>query len=105
MREWASNRTQRTAHGTFTCCRCRALIAAGESYVRDHGRPAHDDCVRKGIRPVVAGRTGAEPPRYAQDDHVGRGCPGCGFPMTADDDVVHVVAVPWHADCRRGWRR
>lgn len=55
--------------------------------------------------PIGKGRNGEEPTRYRFDPHDGRPCAGCGDLLTADDDVVHVSAQPWHRQCRRGWTR
>ena len=73
--------------------------------MHDRGRPCHTDCAQLYVRPVVPGRAGAEPARYLTDDPAGQSCPGCGFVLDRDDDVVHVAARPWHRSCRRGWRR
>ena len=100
-------RMTRKAHRAtvaLQCVRCSTTIDVGSFYWLDRNRPAHPDCLRLNVRPIV-GRDGQEPTRYRFDSHDGVECKGCGFVLRADDDVVHVAAVPWHTDCRKGWGR
>lgn len=99
----SGNRSRRVSTAARTCCRCTAPIPAGDVFVHDRGRPCHLDCAALYVRPVVANRHGGEPPRYLTGDHTGATCPGCGFELDRDADVVHVSAQPWHRSCRRGW--
>lgn len=91
------DRVTRIADRDEQCRRCSTAIAKGAPYWQTVGGPVHPACLRLRITPTSTS------PRYRFDPHEGKGCPGCGFTLSADDEVVHVSAVPWHRECRTAW--
>ena len=86
-----------TASTPQTCHGCRTTIRQGGRYVLDQFRMAyHPECRRWGITPPQA-----EPaPRYLADDALGMPCEGCGDTIREGERIVHLLAKPWHAECR-----
>lgn len=94
-----ARRTRRfyVAEADLVCVRCTQPIHKGARYVRDITKqPSHPQCRRLNIS-----TRRVEQPRFQFDSAVGAECDGCGDTIREGEEVVHVLAKPWHTECRK----
>lgn len=90
-----STRRYYTAQIETKCGRCTLTITKGSKVARDlTGALQHKDCVLLKVSPLRARA------RFIQDNPVGRTCEGCGDTITEGEQVVHLMTMPWHRECR-----
>jgi len=94
-RKWTPRKNP-AATVTMTCATCRQPIRRGSQYVRGlTHEPYHPNCKRFGVLAAQDIQ-----PRYLHGDPTGQPCAGCGQPVELGELIVHIMARPWHRECR-----